>query len=201
MAQLDALCLTILGLFAVYGFFKGFFTQVMSLLALLLAYIGAPWFAPGVEHFIAGFIKLPEMIASRAAWIIAGLGIFLALQLLSKLIHNHVINSLAITKYTNRFLGFFVGIAKGLCIVYLLYILISWHPEAKSIYANTQIMTWIEYSPLKNNFAKPSLSENQKKSIEEKIAKNKKTVEKKVTEHVQSELANQSLDKLLEGLD
>lgn len=201
MAQLDALCLVILGLFALYGFFKGFFTQVMGLLALLLAYIGSPWLAPGINHFIAGFIKLPDIIASRAALVMAGLGIFLAVQLLSKLIHSHVINALTITKYTNRLLGFFVGLAKGLCVVYLLYMLISWHPDAKNIYAKTQIMAWIEHSPLKNTLAKPTLTENQKTVVEKKIANNKAKLEKKVTEHVQSELANQSLDKLLEGMD
>ncbi|MCI5072145.1 CvpA family protein [bacterium] len=201
MAQLDLLCLVILALFAIYGFFKGFFTQAMSLLAIVFAYIGAPKLSPGIEHFINGFVKLPDIVGSRIALLIAGLAIFMGVQLFSKLVHNHVINSLSITKYANRFLGFLTGIAKGVCVIYLLYVLISWHPDANNIYANTQVMTWIEHSPLQRRFAKPVISKAKQKTIQKKVVEGREKVEKKVTEHIQSELANQSLDQLLETMD
>ena len=117
MSQLDIVCFIILGVFCFLGYFKGFFTQLMGLLSLVAAYLGAPIFSPIIAEFIGGFIAFPNVILSRAALLLSGVGIFLLMHVLSRIIQKYLINSFGAAKLINRFGGALFGL--GLSLIHI----------------------------------------------------------------------------------
>ncbi len=123
MNFVDIIVIGIIGLSALLAFSRGFVKEVLSILGWVGALIATFLFFPSVEPIVAQFIGEPLL-----AKIATGAGIFiLALVLcgvinhwISEKVRGHGLSSL------DRSLGLLFGLARGVLIVGICYIVFAW---------------------------------------------------------------------------
>lgn len=97
-------------LFAAYGAWKGFITQLGSVAAFLIGFLGAKMFSPTV----ALQLNLPQMLCYVVIFAI----IFMIVMMLTKVLHLTI--KMLLLEPVNRLLGAIIGAAKWLLITSLL---------------------------------------------------------------------------------
>lgn len=125
MLWVDYLILGIVLVSAVIGLFRGFFREVISLVAWVVAFVVATQFTEPVSHLLDGSIQTPSL---RKA--VTGMGLFVVVLLLGGVINFFVgkLVSGSGLAGTDRSIGAAFGLVRGAVLVIILMLLASLTP-------------------------------------------------------------------------
>lgn len=114
---LDIIILVIIAASAVFGIFKGFIRQVVSILALVLGIWCAARFTDSLASMVKGWFSLE--IAQQTLHIILFVVIFIIVMILAHFIGKGIegIIKLSMLGWLNRILGFLFGAFKAIIIM------------------------------------------------------------------------------------
>jgi len=197
---IDILCLIILGIFCIKGFFRGIIIEVFTLLGLLVAYIVAVREMSTIENWITQWIHIPPLVASTLAFLIIFLGIGFLFRWIAMLLKRMA--KWTIIGWADKGGGFLFGLFKGALITSLVLLLISLIPFSKGFEKESERS--VLYRPLRSvapavfNFVirtfpsakdfydevKESLTDKTKEAADKVIRKQVDTLEKEIEERV-----------------
>lgn len=122
---IDIVLLIFVGLFAIWGFIRGWVSQAMSIIALIAVYCFSVPLSTHVIGKAADFLGSSSAYARPFAVLWSAIMIFIACKLIGFLIERLVVDQNESLKSLNRFGGGFLGIVKGLCVLIIgFYILL-----------------------------------------------------------------------------
>jgi membrane protein required for colicin V production len=126
MNLLDVILLVVIAFSSVYGLFKGLVKEVISLLAVIIGFIGASRFYEEVSPLLKG-LGLGEQAANVFSFFILFIIIFMALALIGKLLHKlvHAIFLGWLNRLGGISFGFIRGIIVSGIIIFILTIILS----------------------------------------------------------------------------
>jgi membrane protein required for colicin V production len=197
---IDILCLIILGIFCIKGFFRGIIIEVFTLLGLLVAYIVAVREMSTIENWITQWIHIPPLVASTLAFLIIFLGIGFLFRWIAMLLRGMA--KWTIIGWADKGGGFLFGLFKGALITSLVLLLISLIPFSRGFERESERS--VLYKPLRSvapavfNFVirtfpsakdfyeevKESLTDKTKEAADKVIRKQVDTLEKEIEERV-----------------
>lgn len=123
---LDIIIFAIIAVSAIYGIFKGFVRQIVSILALMLGV----WCAFEFTEFLSGYVRdlLSLEVAQRTLHIIMFIVILIAVIILANLVGKGLegIIKLSMLGWMNRLLGFLFGAVKATIILSLIVYAITY---------------------------------------------------------------------------
>lgn len=128
MLWVDYLIIGIVLVSAVIGLFRGFFREVISLIAWILAFFVALYFTEPASHFLEGSIATPSL---RKA--VTGAGLFVLVLLLGGLVNFAVGRLVSVSGLagTDRAIGGVFGVLRGVALVVILMLLAALTPMPK----------------------------------------------------------------------
>lgn len=130
MNWVDLILLTVLALFGLRGFFRGFFREVFSLAGLVVGFLAAVTYDRQVATWAEGIWKISPLILKASAFVIIFFMIYLTLNLAGWLLHRS--EKLLFLKTLNRTVGIAIGMGKGAALTALAVFLLtssSWLPQ------------------------------------------------------------------------
>lgn len=196
--SIDILCLIILGLFCIKGFFRGILIEIFTLVGLLVAYIVAVREMSTIENWITQWINIPPLVASTIAFLIIFLSIGFLFRWIAKMLRSMA--RWTIIGWADKGGGFLFGLFKGALITSLVLLLLSLIPFSNRFEKETERSAL--YKPLRSvapavfNFViktfpsakdfyeelKESLSVKSKKAADKIIKHQVDTIEKEIEE-------------------
>ena len=132
MNWIDLILVSVLALFGLRGFFRGFFREVFSLAGLIIGFMLAAALLPPAAAYAAEWWKLPPLILKGSVFVIIFFSVYFLFNLAGWLLHRS--ESLLFLKTLNRAGGIAVGLGKGAAITALaVFFLVnaSWLPKAR----------------------------------------------------------------------
>ncbi len=140
LGVVDFIILVIVVASAIYGAFKGFISQLVSILSLILGTWCAFKFSPVVANYIKGLFPAGETVIYIISFIIILLIMILICTFIGKAIEKIVTFSLL--GWLNRLLGILFAAAKSLIILSLIVFILnyldrSWNILPDSLSANS----------------------------------------------------------------
>lgn len=127
---LDALALFFFTIMALLGFRRGLIEELGRLLGLILATTVAFRYYVDLAGLILAWINIDAWVTVVMSYIIVFISVLLGARMFTKLIHLLFISGS--TKWMNRFMGSFFGLAKGVLIVMVLLWLVELLPHRKT---------------------------------------------------------------------
>ena len=132
----------------VRGFFKGFFVEVSSLLALLVGVYGAAHFSNYAAEILLNNFDWSEKITNITAFAVTFLAIVMAISLAGKALTK--LADFAALGLLNKLLGALFGGAKIALIASVLLLIFSTLNKSIPFVSNDEIKTSLLYSPIKS---------------------------------------------------
>jgi membrane protein required for colicin V production len=126
----DLIVLIVLALFALRGFFRGFFREIFSLAGLVVGFMLAVAFERPASAFIATYWQMSPLVLKGIAFVTIFFSVYFLLSLMGWLLHRS--EKLLFLKTLNRAGGIAIGMGKGVAVAALLVFLLSsssWLPQ------------------------------------------------------------------------
>lgn len=134
MTIIDTIGLVFLGFLFLKGLIKGFISEILGIVILILAIFLSISFYSYLTPVLEKLTFIPSVLAPMMAYLLMFMGIYIAGQILMKII-SHFSENIAMGLF-GRFLGGLVGFMKGAVfisvLIYLLYLILP-APEYKKI--------------------------------------------------------------------
>ena len=115
MNWIDVILASVLALFGLRGFFRGFFREVFSLLGLIAGFILATEWAQPATKYAAMWWNLPPLFLEGCAFVAIFFVAYFTFSLIGWLLHRS--QSLLFIKSLNRAGGLLVGLGKGAAVL------------------------------------------------------------------------------------
>lgn len=128
LSTLDISFLIVIALLIFLGAWQGFFSQLMSWVALAAAF----FLAPALSNYILSDRMMGDdgdFLMVRLIWVASGVFIYLGLRLVSRGIQMFLLDRFKIVKWTNRLGGALFGAAKASVLVLVFALGLSWMPD------------------------------------------------------------------------
>lgn len=132
---LDILLLIIIGVLVILGLVKGFFRQILGLVAIIAGFILALVFYPEVAGFLQKFVQ-PRILTELLGFLFIFIGVIFVGYFLAHLIGKALKGSI---KFFDRLLGGCLGFFKGVLISGLLLLALVLFPVNTSVIENSRI--------------------------------------------------------------
>jgi len=127
MTPFDVCVLIVLTLSFLYSLFKGFIREIFSLLAYVGGYAVAVKYHNDLAKSLSGTIN-NETVAKVAAFVIIYVATMIAVKILGNIIRKFFQEAAGLSGM-DRFLGAMVGLAKGVVILVILLVPLSYFPD------------------------------------------------------------------------
>ncbi len=127
MTPFDVCVLIVLTLSFLYSLFKGFIREIFSLFAYIGGYAVAVKYHEELAKTLSGTIS-SDTVAKVAAFVIIYVGTMIAVKILGNIVRKMFQEAAGLTGM-DRFLGGVVGLAKGLVILVVLMVPLSYFPD------------------------------------------------------------------------
>ncbi|MBI4525766.1 MAG: CvpA family protein [Deltaproteobacteria bacterium] len=118
MNVIDTILLVLLSLFALRGYFKGFFREIFSLMGLVTGFIAAIRYDDFLATLWAEYWKLSFFILKALSFVVLFFIVYFAFNLLGWLLHRSA--QFFVLRAVNRAGGILVGAGKGIVVLALL---------------------------------------------------------------------------------
>jgi membrane protein required for colicin V production len=129
MSPYDIAIIAVVGLFTVWGFFRGFLCELFEVIGIILAIYISKMFAANLALHL--YHRIPEVIREPLAAAIISLLVFMIVKILGGVISRILIHGPL--KALNKIFGGLVGFVKGCLVVLLALILISLTPKGATL--------------------------------------------------------------------
>jgi membrane protein required for colicin V production len=111
----DLILLSVLALFGLRGFFRGFFREVFSLVALIAGFTAAVAYDQEVATFVSKHWQMSPLLVKGMSFVAIFFVVYFLLNLVGWLLHRS--EKLLFLKTLNRTGGIAVGLSKGAALV------------------------------------------------------------------------------------
>lgn len=118
MSWLDAAILLPLLVGLVRGLMKGFIREVMSVVAIILGFLGARWWGKGTALWLHNQWQWPEAVCAAISYVLIFIAIAVVLSIIARLL-SRLFRAINLGGF-NRLLGALFGIAKWSVLVIVL---------------------------------------------------------------------------------
>lgn len=133
MSIQDIVIIALIGIFAVWGMWRGIIREAFDAAGLLLGVLVARWFAPSIGSVIPPK-AIPEMVRTIIVSIVILLIVWVAVAIVGYIVRKIIRHGPV--KSVDRLGGFLIGTLKGTLIVLALAVLLSVTPFAKALDAS-----------------------------------------------------------------
>jgi membrane protein required for colicin V production len=147
MTPLDYFILIPIAAGLVIGLFKGFISEVTSLLAIVLGILGARWITPVLAPTLANTLKISESWAVFLSYILLFVAIAILMHLLARMLGN-VLKAASLGGINILLGGLFGGLKMALIVSVILNLTSLLEPHVYLIKLDSQQKSW-SYSPVK----------------------------------------------------
>jgi|TARA_R110002012_G_scaffold64210_2_gene168788 membrane protein required for colicin V production len=177
MSVLDIILVALIGFGLVRGFFKGFFVEVASVVALVAGVYGAIHFSFYVAEFLETRTEWNEKTINVTAFAITFLIIILVVSLAGKALTK--LASFAMLGIVNKLLGGVFGGLKMALIASILLIVFSKMNSAIPLLSEEELEESVLYEPIKNltPLIFPNIIKSEDKETEEELEEPNNTLE------------------------
>jgi len=132
MSAFDIIFVTILGIFAAVGVWKGFFREVLGLLGVVFgAFLAIIGFGPLSKLLHRNIPEIPSVIWVFLSFLLIFIGVYLLSRLSASLLSK--LSKLVLLGWLNRLLGGMVGALKGAIFISLFLLLLGFLPFQNSL--------------------------------------------------------------------
>ena len=124
MGIIDIVILVIVFVSAIIGAFKGFISQLASMVSVVLGIFGASKFTPSIAGYLKGFINASDTTLHIICFILLFLAIVLICILIGRAVEKII--DFSMLGWMNRLLGILFSVIKAVIILSLVTVLIGY---------------------------------------------------------------------------
>lgn len=128
MSLIDIIVLSLVGIAALFGMFRGIVSQVMSLAGIAAAYLLAPMVGQAMGGWVQHQLGSSRFIAEKASIFIVGVAIYVLFRLVGISVEKLVVNRVKEFQSLNRWGGAGLGAVKAVLLIMIIFSFVTLVP-------------------------------------------------------------------------